>query len=80
MREADGTVVSAASIVSIAESNGRIGVIDRWVLARVLAWLDENYDSLKHTQFVCVNLSGASLNDERFVHDAYKLLAQYVHS
>jgi diguanylate cyclase (GGDEF)-like protein len=80
MREPDGQVVSAADIVSLAESNGRIGVIDRWVLARVLAWLDEHYDKLKHTQFVCVNLSGASLNDERFVHDAYKLLSQYVHS
>jgi EAL domain-containing protein (putative c-di-GMP-specific phosphodiesterase class I) len=27
-----------------------------------------------------MNLSGASLNDERFVHDAYALLAQYVHA
>lgn len=80
MREADNTVVSAASIISVAENNGRIGVIDRWVIATVLAWIDANYDSLKKTQFVCVNLSGASLNDERFVHDAFALLAQYVHA
>ena len=80
MREADNTIVSAASIISVAENNGRIGVIDRWVIATVLAWIDANYDSLKKTQFVCVNLSGASLNDERFVHDAFALLAQYVHA
>jgi diguanylate cyclase (GGDEF)-like protein len=80
MREADNTVVSAASIISVAENNGRIGVIDRWVIATVLAWIDANYDSLKKTQFVCVNLSGASLNDERFVQDAFALLSQYVHA
>ncbi|MBL8383295.1 MAG: EAL domain-containing protein [Burkholderiales bacterium] len=80
MREADNTVVSAASVISVAENNGRIGVIDRWVIATVLAWIDANYDRLKKTQFVCVNLSGASLNDERFVHDAFALLAQYVHA
>ena len=80
MREADGSVVSAASIISVAENNGRIGVIDRWVIATVLAWIDANYDRLKKTQFICVNLSGASLNDERFVQDAFALLAQYVHA
>ena len=80
MRESDGTVVSAASIISVAENNGRIGVIDRWVLATVLGWIDANYDRLKKTQFVCMNLSGASLNDERFIHDAFALLAQYVHA
>ncbi len=80
MREADDTVVSAASIISVAENNGRIGVIDRWVLATVLAWIDANYDRLKRTQFICMNLSGASLNDERFIHDAFALLAQYVHA
>ncbi len=80
MREVDGSVISAAQIISVAENNGRIGVIDRWVLATVLAWIDANYDRLKKTQFICMNLSGASLNDERFIHDAFALLAQYVHA
>jgi EAL domain-containing protein (putative c-di-GMP-specific phosphodiesterase class I) len=31
---------------------------------------------LSHTEFVCMNLSGASLNDERFVQDAYVMLQQ----
>ncbi len=80
MREPDGTVLPAASIIPVAETNGRIGVIDRWVLATTLAWIDANYDRLKKTQFVCMNLSGASLNDERFTQDAFALLAQYVHA
>ena len=80
MRESDGSVVPASSIISVAESNGCVGVIDRWVMGTVLAWLDANYDRLKRTQFVCMNLSGASLNDERFMQDACALLAQYVHA
>ncbi|MET0856491.1 MAG: EAL domain-containing protein, partial [Telluria sp.] len=30
-------------------------------------------------QFVCMNLSGASLNDERFVQDTIDILARHVH-
>ncbi|MET0208643.1 MAG: EAL domain-containing protein, partial [Burkholderiaceae bacterium] len=80
MRDDDGSVISATKIIAAAESNGRIGVIDRWVLATTLSWLESNYDYLKRTQFVCMNLSGASLNDERFIEDAFAMLAQYVHA
>ena len=80
MRDDDGSVISATKIIHAAESNGRIGVIDRWVLSTTLAWLEANYDYLKRTQFVCMNLSGASLNDERFIEDAFAMLAQYVHA
>jgi len=80
MRDDDGSVIPATRIIAAAESNGRIGVIDRWVLATTLSWLETNYDALKRTQFVCMNLSGASLNDERFIEDAFSMLAQYVHA
>jgi diguanylate cyclase (GGDEF)-like protein len=80
MRDDDGSVIGATKIVAAAESNGRIGVIDRWVLSSTLSWLEANYDYLKRTQFVCMNLSGASLNDERFIEDAFAMLAQYVHA
>ena len=80
MRDDDGSVISATRIISAAESNGRIGMIDRWVLTSTLAWLEANYDYLKRTQFVCMNISGASLNDERFIEDAFAMLAQYVHA
>ncbi len=80
MRDDDGSVIPAVKVITAAESNGRIGVIDRWVLSTTLAWLESNYDNLKRTQFVCMNLSGASLNDERFIEDAFAMLAQYVHA
>jgi EAL domain-containing protein (putative c-di-GMP-specific phosphodiesterase class I) len=51
-----------------------MGVIDRWVLSTTIAWLNTHYARLKRTQFVCMNLSGASLNDERFVQETIDLL------
>jgi diguanylate cyclase (GGDEF)-like protein len=74
MRNEDGSVIPAGRIIGAAESSGRTGVVDRWVLATTLDWIDTHHAHLGRTQFVCMNLSGASLNDERFVHDAYAML------
>ncbi len=75
MRDPDGSVLTAGSIIPTAEKNGYAGLIDRWVLATTLAWLDTHATHLPNTRFVCMNLSGASLNDERFVKDAIEMLA-----
>lgn len=77
MREADGSITPAGKIIAAAESNGRIAVIDRWVLSNTLAWLSANHALLKNTRFVSLNLSGGSLNDEKFIQDAFAILAQY---
>jgi diguanylate cyclase (GGDEF)-like protein len=74
MRDADGTVIPAGRIISAAETSGRIGMIDRWVLATTLDWVNIHHAKLPRTQFICMNLSGASLNDERFVLDAFDML------
>jgi EAL domain-containing protein (putative c-di-GMP-specific phosphodiesterase class I) len=79
MREADGRVSPAGPLIAAAEKSGRAGVIDRWVLSTTLAWIEDNTESLKNTRFVCMNLSGASLNDERFVQDTLEILARYPH-
>ncbi len=76
MRDTDGSVIQAGRIIGAAENSGRTGVVDRWVLSTTLAWIDLHYEQLPRTRFVCMNLSGASLNDERFVQDAYKMLAE----
>ena len=77
MRDKDNSITSAGKIISAGENNGRSAVIDRWVMSNALAWLDENYDTLERTRFACMNLSGASLNDERFIQDAFSMLAQH---
>jgi len=75
MREADGSITPGGVIVATAENNGRAAVIDRWVLSNTLAWLEQHHDALPTTRFVTMNLSGASLNDERFIQDAFAMLA-----
>lgn len=79
MREPDGRVVPAGDVIAVAEKSGRASIIDRWVLSTTLAWIAEHSDDLVNTRFVCMNLSGASLNDERFVQDTFEILGRYVH-
>jgi EAL domain-containing protein (putative c-di-GMP-specific phosphodiesterase class I) len=47
------------------------------VLSPTLAWLSENRASLSRTRFVCVNLSGGSLNDEHFLDELFALFLRY---
>ena len=77
MREADGSITTAGKIIGAAENNGRAAVIDRWVLLQTLEWLELHQARLPNTRFVCMNLSGASLNDEKFTHDAFSMLARH---
>ncbi|MEI8324425.1 MAG: diguanylate cyclase, partial [Betaproteobacteria bacterium] len=75
MNGADGKPIRTDRLIQAAESSARMGVIDRWVLSTTLAWLNTHYESLKHTKFICVNLSGASLNDEKFLDDVVTMLS-----
>ena len=75
MRGTDGKLVPTDRLISAAENSGRMGVIDRWVLSTTLAWLSTYQHRLTNTRFVCMNLSGASLNDEKFMQDVFSMLA-----
>ena len=79
MRGPDGRIMPAGPLIGAAEKSGRAGVIDRWVLSTTLGWIAENIGRLPNTRFVCMNLSGASLNDERFVADTLEILGRHVH-
>jgi diguanylate cyclase (GGDEF)-like protein len=79
MKDPEGNVVPTERLIAAGEASGRMAVIDRWVLTSTLAWLDQHQDQLKHTRFVCMNLSGASLNDEKFLQDVYELLEKNRH-
>jgi diguanylate cyclase (GGDEF)-like protein len=78
MQDAQGASVPVSRIIQAAEQTGRMGEIDRWVLQHVLMWLQQHQGQLSQTQFVCMNLSGTSLNDERFLQDAFALLNQHL--
>ncbi|MDP2810047.1 MAG: EAL domain-containing protein [Rhodocyclaceae bacterium] len=77
MRDKDNTVVPAWKIITAAERNGRIATIDKWVLTTTLEWLRTHDTHLKNSSYVSVNLSGGSLNDEKFIEDAFSILEHY---
>ena len=74
MRDELGANVPTDRIIAAAENSGRMSMIDLWVLTTTLDWLNLNFHQIKHTKFVCLNLSGASLNDEKFLQKVYDLL------
>ena len=80
MHLSDNSIESASRIITTAEKNGRIALIDRWVVQRVLEWIDIHFDILDRTRFVSVNLSGGSLNDEKFIADAFSMVAAHPRS
>ncbi len=59
------------------EESGNIAAIDRWVISTLLEWIETDRQHLANTQFICVNLSGGSLNDEQFMEDIFALFARY---
>jgi diguanylate cyclase (GGDEF)-like protein len=77
MRADDGSIVPANRVIAAAESSGHMGELDAWVLDTTLTWMGRNEAALSHTRFVCVNLSGASLNDEAFIDTVFKVLARH---
>lgn len=79
MRDPQGQLVRTDHLIAAGEASGRMGMIDRWVLTTTLAWLNTHYTQMKHTKFVCMNLSGASLNDEEFLGEIYAMLEQNRH-
>jgi len=77
MQAPDGTIVGTSPVLAAAEKSGRAGVIDRWVLASTLAWIDRHAARLPSMQCILVKVSGASLNDEHFVQDLLIMLRRH---
>jgi len=73
MKKPNGEIVPAQVIIEAAEAHAKTAIIDHWVVATVIAWLEAHAARLGKTQFVGVNLSGSSLNDEVFVEDLFRL-------
>ncbi len=79
MLDENGKLIPTERLITAGENSGRMSIIDRWVLSSTLTWLNKNYALMKHTKFICMNLSGASLNDEKFMQDVYSMLERNMH-
>lgn len=70
-------LVQTARIIQAAEDNGMITAIDKWVFTTTLGWMAKHRLSLGQTQLVNINLSGVSLNDDRFIDTLFGILNQH---
>lgn len=77
MRDDDGRVIPPGKFIGAAERNGLMSQIDRWVLRQTLEWLDNHPEHRDRVSFATINISGASLNDTRFVDDAFAMIADH---
>ncbi|MCG7600533.1 ammonium transporter [Halomonas sp. McH1-25] len=67
--EEQGKVISPGAFMPAAERYSLMPRIDRWVVRNTLAWLADSVRCNRHCGLWSVNLSGASLSDERFCED-----------
>ena len=65
--EENGKIVQPGAFLPAAERYNLMPRIDQWVVNNTLAWLGDRYRRHGRLDGVyCINLSGASLSDERF--------------
>src|SRR5690606_18045959 len=79
VKDSAGMLIPAGKIVSAAEESGTITIIDKWVFSATLEWLEKHEKRLSKTQFGSINLSGVSLNDNKFVEAFFANLGRYKH-
>ncbi len=77
VRNSTGALVPTGKIIAAAEENGTITIIDKWVFSATLEWLAKHEHRLANTEMVNVNLSGVSLNDEKFITSFFAMLERH---
>lgn len=80
MRDSDGQTLPPSRFIPAAERNGLMTQIDRWVLRSTLEWLDSQPKHRDQIDFCTLNLSGASLNDDKFLQDTIALILDHPES
>lgn len=77
LRDAQGSMVSPALFIPLAEQHGLMGNIDRWVIRRVLQQLAATPERLRQLDKLAINLSGPSLSDPDLLSFIEQQLAFY---
>ena len=73
--EEDGKLIQPGAFLPAAERYGLMPRIDQWVVRNTLAWLSDRLRQHGRLEgLFAINLSGASLSDERFRQDLQALL------
>ena len=72
LKDRSGNLVDLAEFIPVAERYGVITMVDRWVLKTALESYAEHFGATQ--TLVSINISGASINDERFTEFAIDLI------
>ena len=72
LKDREGNSIAPEQFIPVAERYGVITIVDRWVLETALDSYRQYFTAPK--DLVSINLSGASINDERFTNFAIDLI------
>jgi diguanylate cyclase (GGDEF)-like protein len=75
MEDGQGNVISPMEFIPAAEQLGIAKEIDRYVIERVLTFLQENPAHVENLSLCSINLSGMSVSDERM----FKFIERMIH-
>src|SRR5690606_26741079 len=76
VRNTGARPLQTGKIIQAAEDSGMVTAIDKWVFTTLLEWMAKHHLKLGQTRQVNVNLSGVSLNDDRFINVLFGILNQ----
>ncbi|MGG4773028.1 putative bifunctional diguanylate cyclase/phosphodiesterase [Paenalcaligenes sp. Me52] len=79
VRDSRNNLMPSGKIIAAAEESGTVSIIDKWVFAATLEWLDKHHTQLPRTQQININLSGVSLNDDKFIDELFTILENFDH-
>ncbi len=74
LKDREGNLITPEEFIPVAERYGVITIVDRWVLEAALKCYQQYFAAKQ--DLVSINLSGASINDERFTTFAIDLIKQ----
>ncbi|MEM7758241.1 MAG: EAL domain-containing protein [Cyanobacteria bacterium P01_A01_bin.40] len=72
LKDRNGNLITPEEFIPVAERYGVITIVDRWVLEATLDCYEQYF--APGQDLVSINLSGASINDERFTNFALNLI------
>lgn len=66
LKQADGSLIAPGNFIPIAERNGFMSDIDKWVLEKSMRMIADKKE-YKHVKHLTVNLSGQSMNNPEII-------------
>lgn len=67
VRDDEGNIVSPGEFIKAAEWYRRMPAVDRYIISKTLAWMDEHAHILDTFDGFSINLSGQSISEEGFI-------------